>query len=96
MFWTVRSNSVDRVSCSWDSGIFIINELCRPSPRSPFCKTYGLMGMPQTPNPIRIAFTRMADLAREIRIGCYGVDELVNGEVTGKEGLTVVVAGSNC
>ncbi|MCJ1346319.1 hypothetical protein MMC31_004534 [Peltigera leucophlebia] len=50
----------------------------------------------RTPNPIRIAFTRIADLAREIRIGCYGVDEHVNGEVTGKDGVTVVVAASNC
>lgn len=62
----------------------------------PICETYGLMEIPQTPNPIRIAFTRIADLAREIRIGCYGVDEHVNGEVTGKDGVTVVVAASNC
>lgn len=62
-----------------------------------FCKTYRLMEIPQTPNPIRIAFARTADLAREIRIRCdYGIDGHVNGEVMDKDGITVVVAASNC
>lgn len=55
------------------------------------------MEIPQTPNPIRIAFSRTADLAREIRIRCdYGIDGHVNGEVTDKDGIIVVVAASNC
>lgn len=55
------------------------------------------MEIPQTPNPIRIAFTRTADLAREIRIRCdYGIDGYVNGEVADKDGIIVVVAASNC
>lgn len=55
------------------------------------------METPQTPNPIRMAFTRMGDLAREIRNRCdYKTDDSVNGEVTDKDGLTLVVAGSSC
>lgn len=44
-----------------------------------------------------MAFTRMGDLARKIRVRCdYKTYDSVNGEVTDKDGLTLVFAASNC
>lgn len=104
-YWTSDPGDHDRVSCSWTSGIFIINEVSPLPPRVDRCISQQQEKKdltqnsfaPQTPESKVIAFARVADLARDIRIKCGDVKaNSVNGEVTDASGLIIVVSWANC
>lgn len=91
-YWTINPNHINRVNCSCDLDIFLIN---RVSSSHIYINGMGRKSpikIHRLPTPITIAFARVADLARVIRIKCDDKPINVNGEGTDYGSSEIVVS----